>query len=106
MSVASLLNQTITIYNAGGRDGYGRLSMGSGTSVSARFSAKQKRVMLPNGEMQTIEAIAHVLPTISVSEGDKVTYNSKNYKVLTKYATPDGDGVTNHIRLELIQWQE
>lgn len=106
MSLAGLLNQTITIYNASGRNAYGRLSMGSGANTSARFQAHQKRILLPNGEMQTIEATAYVLPSVSVTEGDKVAYNGKNYKVIAKYATPDGDGVTNHLRLELVQWSE
>lgn len=106
MSIEGLLNQSVTIQSASSRDGYGRLSFGASTSVSARFSAKKKVVTLPDGTQQTIEAIAYVPSNTSVSENDKVTYDSKEYKVLMKYAVPDGEGNTHHIKLELIKWQE
>lgn len=106
MSIDGLLNQTITIYGTASRDGYGRLSFGAGTSVDARFSATKKRVLLPSGDQMTIEAIAHVPAGTTVNENDKVTYDSQDYKVFSRYAVPDGEGNTHHIKLELIQWQE
>lgn len=105
MSLQSLLNQTITIYNKSNYNAYGRVRTGSGTEVSARFSPKIKRTLLPNGTVEQIDAIAHVLPSVTVDVDDRVDYGTEKYKVLFKYAAPDGAGNTNHIRLALVRWQ-
>lgn len=105
MSIGNLLNQTIVIYGKSSYDGYGRPSLGSGTNVNARFQPKQKRKLLPNGDVMTVDAMAYVPADTVVVTDDKVTYDSITYKVTDLYKTPDGKGNTHFIRLELKKWQ-
>ena len=105
MSLASLLNQLITIYNQSSYDAYGRTSVGSGTTAKARFQAQKKRIILGNGDVATIDAVAYVPSDTTVDEDDRVNYDSNDYKVLSAYPTPDGKGDTRFIKLELIKWQ-
>lgn len=105
MSVGNLLNQTISIYNKSSYDEYGRLTVGSATSVKARFQPQTKRILAPNGDVLTISAIAYVPSDTTVNTDDKIVYDSNTYKVITKYPTPNGKGNTHFIKLELIKWQ-
>lgn len=105
MSVTSLMNQSLTLYPKASYDRYGREVVGSGSSVICRFQATTKTKLLANGEIAQIEGIVYVPSTTTVEIDDKVTFNSKDFKVFGKYTAVDGDGVTNHIRLELIQWK-
>lgn len=104
MSLLGLLNQTITIYAKSSYNTEGREVMGSGTSIKCRFQQTTKRKLLPNGNLQTIDAIVYVPSTTSINTDDKVTFGSTNYKVFGKYAAIDGKGQTNHLKLELIRW--
>lgn len=105
MSLASLFSQSIIIYNQSSYDEYGRTSVGSGTTSKARVQAKRKRIVLANGDVASIDAIAYVPSGTTVDEDDRVTYDSNDYKVLSAYPTPDGKGDTKFIRLELVKWQ-
>ncbi|MBC8552546.1 MAG: hypothetical protein H8D23_23195 [Candidatus Brocadiales bacterium] len=106
MAVTDFFNQTITLYNKSSYDKYGKMVVGSGTSVSARVQEDTKNVVLTNGQVITILATVYVAPSTTVSVNDKVTYSSVNYKVFRKYKTVDGKGDANHIKLELIKWTE
>ena len=106
MSVTDFFNQTITLYNRSSYDKYGKLVVGSGSSVSARVQEDTKNVVLTNGQVITILATAYVNASTTVSANDKVTYSSVDYKVYRKYKTVDGAGDANHIKLELIKWTE
>lgn len=104
MSVGNLLNQSILIYNKASYDAYGRRSVSDGTTVNARFQAKQTRKLMPNGDVLAVDAIAYVPASTTVSTDDKVTYDSVDYKVLNLYKTPNGKGNTHFIKLELVKW--
>ena len=111
MSLAGLLNQTITIYTKTGYSNDGRETVGSGTSVRSRFQAVSKRTLLPRnqanstGSVVEIDAIAYVPADTTVENDYKVTYSGNNYKVVNKYAVPGQSGATHHIKLELAKWQ-
>lgn len=105
MSVLSLLNQTIVVYPKSSYSAQGREIVGGATNVRARVQAKNKNVMTPTGAILTIEAVVYILPTASVNVEDKVTYSGQTYKVYSKYPAVDGQGETNHYKLELIRWQ-
>lgn len=105
MTVGSLLNQTITIYNKSSYDEFGRLVLGSGIDVNARFQPETKRKLLPNGDILTIDAIAYVPSDTTVETDDKVVYGGNTFKTISKYPTPDGKGNTYFIKLELSKWQ-
>lgn len=110
MSLSSLLGQTITIYNTTSKNRYGREQVGSGTSVSARFQKTSKPTFEYSSrgsrEVQyIITGIAYVQSTVTVNEGDKVTYDGVNYRVHGVSKVIDGTGNTHHKKLELTKWQ-
>lgn len=104
MSIASLLNQTITLYSQSGYDEFGDPSFGDGSSVAARFEAATKRILLPNGQTLTIDAEAFVKSSVTVATEDKVLYDSNYYKVVDIFKVPDAVGNTHHKELRLIKW--
>ena len=104
MGLQGLLNQTITIYAKSSYNSEGREVVGAGSSIKCRFQQTTKRKLMPNGNLQTIDAIVYVPGDTSINTDDKVAFNSVNYKVFGKYAAVDGAGETNHIKLELIKW--
>lgn len=107
MSLAGLLNQTITIYTKSGYNAYGRESVSDvGNQIKARFQPKTKRVLEANGQVLKIDAICFVAATVSVNSDDKVAYGSEKYKVLAVYPVPGANGETHHKELQLIKWQE
>lgn len=110
MSLTGLLNQTITIYPITGYSDDGRESVSAGVSAKARFQATSKRNLQPkfiDGKSTVVEvnAIAYVPADTVVEEDYKVSYSGVDYKVVTKYAVPGANGVTDHIKLELQKWQ-
>lgn len=105
MSVNALFNQQITIASKTGYNAYGRETVGSGTTVQSRFQKSNKQRLLPNGSLITIEAIVYVPSDTVVVIDDKVTYGGVDYKVYGIYTAVDGQGRTNHLRLELTKWK-
>lgn len=104
MSVKSLSNQTITLYPASGKDKYGRESYTTGTDYKARVQLTSKARVVGTNESVEIVAIVYMRPGISVSKGDKIAFNSVDYRVFGVYTAVDGAGNTNHTKLELIKW--
>jgi plastocyanin len=105
MSFSSLLNQTISLYSKIGLDKYGRETEGSATNYKARFQQVTKTRILANGETTTIDGIVFLPPTITINQGDKITYNSVDYKVFSKKLAVDGRGNTHHLTVEVQKWQ-
>lgn len=105
MSIAGLLNQTITISNQSGLNDDGSLSYSAGRSAKSRFQPKQKRVLVADGSVLVVDAIAFLLPSETIATDDKVTYNAIDYKVLDVYEVPDQNGDTHHLELRLIKWR-
>jgi len=106
MSVKSLLRQSLSVYGVSGYGSDGRETVGSATAYPCRFQATTKNRMLPNNTLVTIEAIAYVQSDAVVSIGDKVAFDSIDYKIVGKYATPNGAGVTEFVKLELVRWKQ
>lgn len=106
MSVHSLMNQTITLYNKSSYNEYGREVVGTGSEVCARVQETTKRKLLDNGNLITINAICYVPTDTSVSTDDRVDYSGNKFKVFGKYSAVDGGGNVNHIKLELVKWRE
>lgn len=101
MSVTGLFNQTIVIYGRTSYNAQGREVVGAGVSVQGRLQPKRKTIFLPNQEVVSLMGIAYVPANTTVNIGDRITYAGVTYKVFNKYAVPDGNGNTNHIKLEL-----
>ena len=109
MSLASLFNQTITIYNTASKNRYGREQVGSGTNTKARVQVVSKpRLHFSSDGSDAIQyviaAIIYCKPDVTVNEGDKITHGSLTYRVHGKSLATDGTGQTNHIKLECTKW--
>lgn len=105
MQINHLLNQTLTLYSKSSYDAYGREVVGTGTSVQCRFQQTSKHRMGPNNSLIIIDGICYVPADTTVELDDKVTFDSVDYKVYSKYIPVDGAGDTHHIKLELIKWK-
>ena len=104
------MRQTITLYNRSGFDRYGKEVVGSGTTVKARVqpTSKVRFQYGAEGSQQTqyvITAIIYLPPGTTVNEGDKITYNSLDYRVHGKSEGINGVGGANHIKVECTKWQ-
>ena len=104
MTLATLLNQTATIYNHSGFDSYGRASFTTSSSIECRFQQINKRRLLPNGAVLTIDAKMWVLATQTIAIDDKVTYSGTDYKVISVNQAIEQTGSTHHISVELQKW--
>lgn len=110
MSLASLFNQTVTIYNTASKNRYGREQVGSGTNHKCRVQIVSKpRLHFSSDGSDAIQyviaAIIYCKSDVTVNEGDKITYNGVNYRVHGKSLPTDGLGQTHHIKLECTKWQ-
>lgn len=105
MSIHGLLNQTITITASTGSDAYGRSTFDTGSSIKSRFQRVTKQRLMANGDVILLEAIVYVMPNVSVSVNDKVTYQSTDYRVFSKNESVDGGGAVRLIKLELTKWE-
>lgn len=106
MSVKSLLKQTLTIYGQTSYNAEGREVVGAGVDVSCRFQQTSKQKLAPNGSTISIDAIAYVPEDTEVEDDDHVDYDGTRYKVVGLYATPNGRGEVEFIKLELSQWPQ
>lgn len=105
MSVNGLLNQQITITSKTGYNAYGRETVGAAATVQSRFQKDTKQRLLPNGSLVTILATVYVPADTTVVVDDKVSYGNVDYKVFGIYTAVDGQGDTNHLKLELVKWK-
>jgi len=78
--------------------------VGSAVSVKCRFQRTTRRRLLPNGSLQTIDAIVYVPRDTTIATDDKITFGSGDYKVFSRNDAIDGSGTTDHLKLELIKW--
>lgn len=106
MSVQALLRQTITVYGQTSYNAEGREVVGAGVDVKCRFQETTKQKMMPNGTTISLDALAYVPEDTDVEEDDHVEYQGTRYKVIGLYATPNGIGEVEFIKLELTEWPQ
>jgi hypothetical protein len=105
MNPTGLFNQTISLYTRSSYDRYGREVVGEAVSYKARFQEMTKSRLLPNGQVIKIDAVAYVQSDLTVAVNDRVDVGTVKYKIIGKSTAVDGQGNTNHIKLELTKWQ-
>jgi hypothetical protein len=105
MSLAGLFNQTIVIYDKSNYDKHGREVLGAGIEVDCRVQRLTDQRLLPNGQLIQLLAVVYLPADTDIDVDDKVTYDSVDYKVYSKSYAVDGQGDTNHIKVELTKWQ-
>lgn len=104
MNPTSLMNQSGTISVKSSFDQYGREQVGAATVVRCRVQLSNKTRFLPNGETLVIDGIVYLPSDTTVNINDKFTFGGVSYKVHNKYPQIDGQGETNHIKIEIIKW--
>lgn len=105
MSFKAMLRQSITIYGRPGHTADGRETVGSSTTLRARFEHKTENRLLPNGEAVRVDGMVFVPASTTVSVDDKITFDSVDYKVVFKHSAVTGRGKIHHIELEVQKWQ-
>lgn len=106
MNPIGFFNQSITVYPKSNYNRYGRVVIGAGSEANCRFQKVTKTRLLPNGETKIIEAVVYTKAGLSININDRVDFGSDKYQVFGKSEPVDGNGVVNHLKLELLRWQE
>lgn len=105
MSVNTLSNQTVTIYNPSGtRDKHGQPAFGAGTSAVVRFERVNKTIKTQERERDPIHATMGCPPTVTIQKGAKVVYQSETYRVMELAEAIDGSGNVHHRECNLQLW--
>lgn len=103
MSIAGLMNQTITPKPKSSYDAYGRQVVSAGTDIKARVELKQKRRMLPNGSLVVTDGRAFLPSSSTLTQDDHFVYDSVEYRILLVYKVPGATGQTHHLQIEFIK---
>lgn len=105
MAIGALLNQTCTIAVRSHADRHTKSVVGAGTSVRCRFQQTQKTMVNAQKETEPIDGMVFVPSTTTVEIGDKLTFGSKDYRIMTCEPMVDGLGATRHIELKVQLWK-
>lgn len=99
----------VTIYHSPSLDAYGRQSWSTSVSTKGRFLKKKKRMIDDQGEETTSDAELWVINSNkdldSVAVGDKVTYDSEDYRIMTLNEATKATGGHHHFEMVLKSWQ-
>lgn len=104
--LSNLLNQTVTAYPKTGLDDYGRTKTNGSVDYPARVTEVTRRILLPNGETVTIDALVIIDSNPDVDVEDRLDYNGTKYKVAGKKVAIDGQGETHHITFQCMKYKE
>ena len=105
MSYGSLLQQSITYQNPGStRDKQGRVSLGSSSSTKVRFQRTHKVIKSENRDREPIHAVVFAPADEVIQLGAKITYDSTDYRVMTRDDIVDGTGAVRHREYMLQEW--
>ena len=100
MSIADLLNQTVTIEPKTGEDIQGKPSYGAAVAYAARVRPDETLIKAPDGSDVLIRARLTLLPDAVVSVGDRATLpDGQQADVLTVGTVADGQGEPHHIKV-------
>lgn len=104
MAIANLLNQSVTIYAKAVRNRYGKTTFDSGTLYAARFEQTNKTISTVQSDKEPIDGVVFLNSDCVVDVGDKVVYNSQDYRVLRRSNVPGANGKTHHVELMVQLW--
>lgn len=104
MSLASLLNQTVIISQGGGPNKYGKHTFAAGVSYAARFERTTKVIRSAQKEDEPIDGIVFIGPSATFDIGDKLVFDSVDYRIMTKSEIVDGAGAIRHRELMVQRW--
>lgn len=105
MSVASLSNQTVTIYPAGARDRTNKVTWGTGVDFSCRLTKTSKVIATQEKDREPIDALAIINGEPDVSIGDKAVYGDDTFRIILVKEAIGGNGAVHHVTLMLQRWK-
>lgn len=105
MSIANLTHQSVILYPPASYSASGREVAGTGVTVTGRIVEKQKSRLLPNAQVQVIDAVFYIDGDATVDINYKLVYNSRNYKVHAVNKHRGISGAVHHTTCELIKYQ-
>lgn len=104
MSLASLLNQTGTLYSKSTKDLAGRPSQVNGRSIRCRFEQVKKTIVTQAGKTEPIDGLAFFAGDETATPGDKFVFSSQNYRIMKVAPIIVGGGQTHHLEAFLQLW--
>lgn len=103
--IQGLMNQSLRIYARTGVDRYGNHEGSTGVTVRCRFELTSKTITTKDNEREPVDGIVFVGPSVTVNVGDRVRYNSRDYRVLRMSEVVGGTGKTHHKELMVQLWK-
>lgn len=99
--IAANLNQTLSLYSDGVVDKFGKVTYGAAVSYPCRFQKVTRTMVTPQHELTPIDGIVFLGPDTIVDIGYKLTFDSKDYKVMSVEPLVDGRGRIRHYELKV-----
>ncbi len=104
MNVDHLLKQTCTLSTAGVQDKFGKKSEGAGVAVACRFQKTSRVISTVQKDLEAIDGLIWLSAGTSVSNGDKIVFETKSYKVMKVEPIVDRNGTTRHLEVMVQEW--
>lgn len=105
MSLRGLLRQSVIIKNpTGTSDRHGKDTLGSATTVRARFERKYKIIYSADKEKTPIHGICIVNPDTDVEIGAQLEFDGQKYRVLERNDATGRKGDVHHYELMCQYW--
>ncbi len=90
------LRDWISVYAKAGRGFSGPAYSATATTMRVRVELGYRRITDNNGQDIVVDGTVFVHPTDTLAVGDKVTYGTQNYTVVSVQPMRDGNGNTHH----------
>jgi len=103
--IANLTHQSVIKHVKTGYDAQGRETTGTTSTLVCRFVEKPKSRMLPNQQIQVIDATMYIDGDANINTNDKIVYDGNNYKVHAVIPNRGRKGTVHHTTCELIKYQ-
>ncbi len=105
MSFNQLLNQSAQLENKSEEtDRHGKPTFSGGREVRIRFEQTSKIIATADKEREPIDGRVFMLPSETVSKGDRLTYAGNAYRVMLCSPVVLGNGSVHHFELLVQHW--
>jgi len=101
----NLMHQSVIKHVKTGYDAQGRETTGVTSTLVCRFVEQPKSRLLPNQQIQVIDATMYIDGGAEIEINDKVVYEGNNYKVHAVIPNRGRRGTVHHTTCELIKYQ-
>lgn len=105
MSFAALLKQTITVFEPGTKNKYGRVTEGDSSTHKARVDLRTRTRHDASGNLVTMAGQIFVKPDVPLTQGTRVDYDGQKYQVVHTYKVAGRAGKTHHIEADIVEFR-